>query len=35
MGYVEDLSDARTTLAGFFSVLLVLFRSFHPSPQPV
>jgi hypothetical protein len=23
-GYVEDLNDARTTLAGFFSVLLRL-----------
>ena len=28
MGYVEDLSDARTWLAGFFSILLRLDRHF-------
>ena len=27
-GYVEDLNDARTKLAGFFSVLLRLFDRF-------
>jgi hypothetical protein len=25
LGYVEDLNDARTPLAGFFSILLALF----------
>ena len=27
--YVEPLSEARTTLAGFFSILLVLMRRQH------
>jgi len=50
LGYVEDLSDARTMHGSrrvsarqgwegekgdFFSVLLVMFLSFHPSAQSV
>jgi len=34
-GYVEGLSDARTTLAGFFSCLLETWRAggaFQPPP---
>ena len=28
LGYVEDLNDARTKLAGFFSILLVCHLAF-------
>ena len=35
VGYVEDFDEPRTKLAGFFSVLLVLFLSFHLDSQPV
>jgi hypothetical protein len=28
LGYVEDLNDARTTLAGFFSILLISHLAF-------
>ena len=31
LGYVEDTFEARTPLAGFFSILL---RSFLPGPHP-
>jgi hypothetical protein len=34
-GYVEDAFEARTKLADFFSVLRVMFLSFHPRAQSV